>query len=295
MLLARARSLQARLLPHGVLDVVRQVLLFAAAYYAYRLVRGWIDDPQGATVAFDNARHLIHVEQTMGFFVEPSIQAWASTKPAIIDFASWVYLNCQTSVTVGALVFLYLFHNKSFYFVRNMFMVAMGFALIGYMIYPTAPPRMLPEFGFVDTVADFTGVSESSVASTSRSSRFRSSASSSISSPGPVSSSASPSRSCSSVSTSVVVASAPSAPLDVAFLGRPRAGADLAAALLVAVRVLVAVAALAAFAGALAAVLVAAPLAALAGERFAGELAGDLAAVRFTGSSVAGRALVAAT
>ena len=49
MLLARARSLQARLLPHGALDVVRQVLLFAAAYYAYRLVRGWIDDPAYAT------------------------------------------------------------------------------------------------------------------------------------------------------------------------------------------------------------------------------------------------------
>jgi membrane-associated phospholipid phosphatase len=44
-----------------------------------------------------------------------------------------------------------------------MFMVAMGFALIGYVIYPTAPPRMLPEYGFVDSVANFTGVSESSV------------------------------------------------------------------------------------------------------------------------------------
>jgi len=163
MLLARARSLQARFLPHGLLDVVRQVLLFAAAYYAYRLVRGWIDDPQGATVAFANARHLIHFEQTMGFFVEPSVQAWASTKPAIIDFASWVYLNCQTSVTLGALVFLYLFHNKSFYFVRNMFMVAMGIALVGYTVFPTAPPRFFPEWGFSDAVSNFTHVGHDDV------------------------------------------------------------------------------------------------------------------------------------
>src|SRR3954463_9214628 len=99
MLLARARSLQARLLPHGLLDVVRQVLLFAAAYYAYRLVRGWVDDPQGATVAFSHGPPLTPSEQTMGFFVEPSVQAWASTKPAIIDFASWVYLNCVSPVT----------------------------------------------------------------------------------------------------------------------------------------------------------------------------------------------------
>jgi hypothetical protein len=54
------------------------------------------------------------------------------------------------------------------------------------------------------------------------------------------------------------------------------------------------------FAGAFVAVLVARlvvvePLADLAADPFAPAVAGDLAAVRFTGSSVAGRALVAAT
>ena len=61
---------------------------------------------------------------------------------------------------------------------------------------------------------------------------------------------------------------------------------------------LLAAAVLADFAGALAArvaVVVLEPLAALAAGRFTAVLAGDLAAVRFTGSSVAGRALVAAT
>jgi hypothetical protein len=164
MLLARARSLQARLLPHGPIDVVRQVLLFAVAYYGYRLVRGWIDGPSGANTAFDNARHVIHIEQTLGFFVEPSVQAWASTKPAIIDFASWMYLNAQSSVTVGVLVYLYLFHNRNFYFVRNMFMVAMGIALVGYTVMPTAPPRFFPEWGFFDAVADFTGVNHDATA-----------------------------------------------------------------------------------------------------------------------------------
>src|SRR6187200_1152962 len=162
-MVSRARALQERLLPSGPLDALRQVLLFFIAYYGYRLVRGAIDDPAGASVAFQNARNVIHLEQGLGLFVEPSIQAWASTKPAIIDFASWVYLNCQTSVTLGALVFLYLFHNKSFYFVRNMFMVAMGIALIGYTVYPTAPPRFLPEWGFFDAVSNFTGVGHDDV------------------------------------------------------------------------------------------------------------------------------------
>jgi hypothetical protein len=41
--------------------------------------------------------------------------------------------------------------------------------------------------------------------------------------------------------------------------------------------------------------VVAEPLADLAADPFAPAVAGDLAAVRFTGSAVAGRALVAAT
>jgi hypothetical protein len=162
-MLARARSLQARFLPHGVGDVLWQVLLFALAYYGYRTVRGWVDDPAGAAVAFQHARELIHLEQALNIFVEPSIQTWASTKPVIIDFASWMYINAQTSVTLGALAYLYLFHNSSFYFVRNMFMVAMGIALVGYLVFPTAPPRFMPEWGFFDAVSDFTGVHHDSV------------------------------------------------------------------------------------------------------------------------------------
>jgi hypothetical protein len=158
MSLARLQSFAARLFPHGPLDVLRQVALFALAYYGYRYVRGYIDDPTGATVAFENARHLIGIERGLHVFVEPSVQSWAASTGFIHDGASWMYINAQTSVTLGALAFLYLFHNRSFYFVRNMFMVAMGIALLGYMLYPTAPPRFLPEWGFSDSVSQFTGV-----------------------------------------------------------------------------------------------------------------------------------------
>ena len=160
-MLARARSLQARMLPHGVTDVLRQVALFATAYYAYRLVRGAVDGR--AATAFQNARHLIDAERTLHVFVEPTVQAWASGSEVLIDTASWIYINAQVTITVSALIWLYLFRNKSFYFVRNMFVVAMGIALVGYIVFPTAPPRFFPEWGFIDSVADFTGVRSDSV------------------------------------------------------------------------------------------------------------------------------------
>lgn len=160
---ARLRTLQARLLPHGPLDVVRQVVLFMAAYQLYRLTRGLANNPEAATQAFKNARELIHTEQALNIFVEPSLQAFASGQQWLLDGASWIYINAQTSITLGALAWLYLFRNESFYFVRNMFLVAFGVALIGYTLFPTAPPRFFPEWGFFDVVSDFTGVPQDSV------------------------------------------------------------------------------------------------------------------------------------
>src|SRR4051812_45835366 len=155
-MLARARALQARALPHGPADAARQVALFAAAYYFYRLVRGLVDGR--ASAAFENARNLIDAERSLHIFVEPAIQGWAAGSHVVIDVASWIYINAQTTVTVSALVWLYLFRNSSFYFVRNMMVVAMVLALIGYVVYPAAPPRMFPEWGFQDSVANFTGI-----------------------------------------------------------------------------------------------------------------------------------------
>jgi PAP2 superfamily len=153
---SRLRLLQARVLPHGWLDVLRQVSLFGAAYLAYRLVRGMVEGK--ATAAFAHARDLISLERTLHFFIEPSVQAWASSSHIVMDASSWLYVNAQTTVTVGALIYLYLRHNGSFYFVRNMFVIAMAIALVGYVVFPTAPPRFLPEWGFIDTVSDITGV-----------------------------------------------------------------------------------------------------------------------------------------
>jgi membrane-associated phospholipid phosphatase len=152
----RLRSLHARMLPHGWRDVLRQLALLGLTYSTYQLVRGAVDGRPGP--AFQHARELISVERTLHFFVEPSIQAWASGSHFVMAVSSWIYINAQISISLGALVFLYVFHNRSFYFVRNMLIVAMAIALLGYIVFPTAPPRFLPEWGFTDTVSDITGV-----------------------------------------------------------------------------------------------------------------------------------------
>jgi len=150
-----------RLLPNGAADVFRQILLFCGAYWLYRLVRGLVYDQ--TVVAFAHANQIVHLERTLHVFAEPSIQHWAMRMDPLEDFTSWMYINSHFVITTVTLAGIYLFRNEHFYFVRNMFMVGMLLALVGYVIYPTAPPRLLPELGFTDSVANYTGVSEQSV------------------------------------------------------------------------------------------------------------------------------------
>lgn len=152
---ARAELFAARVLPRGWRDLGRQLALFCGAYYLYRIVRGAVDG-RGAQ-AFANAREIISLEQEMSLFVEPAVHAWANGTAWVGDAASWIYVNSHFAVTVLTLAWIYLWRNSAFYFVRNMFMAAMGMALILYVAFPTAPPRLMPEWGFADPVAELTG------------------------------------------------------------------------------------------------------------------------------------------
>ena len=145
------------------MDALRQLAIFAGAYYGYRLVRGFVDGQ--VSVAFENARMLVDVERSLGLFFEPQLQRWAMDAGWIADGANWMYVNSHFTITVSFLIWLYLARNSAFYWVRNMFVFAMFLALVGYLVFPTAPPRLLPEWGFADTVATFIGPEGSNSAS----------------------------------------------------------------------------------------------------------------------------------
>jgi PAP2 superfamily protein len=136
--------------------VFRQITLFVGAYLLYQLVRAVVAG--NGYKPFGDATKIINLERVLHVFVEPSVQAWVQGRHWLMDITDWSYLNAHYFVTIGALLFIYLRRNDSFYFVRNMFMIAMAIALVGYALYPTAPPRLMPEWGFTDSISQFMGV-----------------------------------------------------------------------------------------------------------------------------------------
>jgi len=149
-----------RFLPHGPADALRQLGLFVVADLLYETVRGVAEGREAA--AFANARAIVDIEKATGTFFEPGFQSALMDTRWLVDAANFAYMNTHFVITTAFLVWLYLFRNDAFYFVRNMFMVAMGLALIGYTLLPTAPPRLLAEYGFVDTITAYSQVNHDS-------------------------------------------------------------------------------------------------------------------------------------
>jgi hypothetical protein len=149
-----------RWLPQGYGDAARQLSLFVVAELCYEAVRGVADGER--VNAFTNGANVIDLEKGLHTFFEPDLQAVFIQHRWLIDFANFMYMNSHFVVTTAFLVWLYLFRNDRFYFVRNMFLVAMGLAVIGYALLPTAPPRLFPQEGFVDTITDYAQVNHDS-------------------------------------------------------------------------------------------------------------------------------------
>ena len=147
-------------LPNGWVDAGRQVALFVIAELCYETVRGVAEGKRAE--AFANAASIINFERSTGTFFEPALQSALIDQRWLIDAANFMYVNTHFVITTAFLIWLYFYRNPNFYFVRNMFMVAMALALVGYVLMPTAPPRLVPQAGFVDTIATYAQVKHDS-------------------------------------------------------------------------------------------------------------------------------------
>lgn len=149
-----------RALPRGYTDFARQLLIWFGFYVVYQIARGYAD--RDVARAFENGREVIALERRVGMLWELSLQGVLTSSDALIRAASWTYWLSQFAVLGLALLWVYLRRNDHFLRFRNTVLLANLIGLAGYVALPTAPPRMFPEYGFVDTLNDFSNVGHDS-------------------------------------------------------------------------------------------------------------------------------------
>jgi hypothetical protein len=150
-----------RMLPRGWWDFAFQLGLWLGFGLVYQVARGLADrDP---LEAFENGRLVIDAERAVHTLVEIDVQRVILEGGALaVDVVNYTYWLAQFPLLGLALLWIYLRRHESFIAVRNWILATNLVALVGYVLMPTAPPRMFPEEGFVDTLASSAAVNHGS-------------------------------------------------------------------------------------------------------------------------------------
>jgi hypothetical protein len=103
-------------------------------------------------VALRHAQDVVSLERSLHIFVEESVQHAALAVPGLVGTLDFAYLTLHLSLTGGLLLWLHRRRPEAYPVVRTTLLLATALAVVGYVLFPTAPPR-LSGVGIVDTVS----------------------------------------------------------------------------------------------------------------------------------------------
>jgi hypothetical protein len=150
-----------RYLPRGWSHFWLQVGIWFGFLAAYQLARGLA--PHDPARAFANGLRVIGWEQTHAHqLIELTLQNFAASSHLLELAVSFTYWNSEFTVVCLTLLWVYLRRHEAFSRFRNMLLLANVIGLVGYVLVPTAPPRMFPGLGFADTLGSVGGLNHGS-------------------------------------------------------------------------------------------------------------------------------------
>ncbi|GAA1609083.1 phosphatase PAP2 family protein [Kribbella sancticallisti] len=131
--------------------VVREAVLLATLFGVYSLGRQFAAGHTGS--AFGNAREVLSFQRLLHLPDEAAIQQAGLQVPHLIEGANLYYAAVHAPLTAAVLLWLSIWRPMAYPRVRWTMVSLTGLATIGHILFPLAPPRMMP--GFVDTGLKF--------------------------------------------------------------------------------------------------------------------------------------------
>jgi membrane-associated phospholipid phosphatase len=121
-------------------------------YGAYDATRGLRHS--SVVTANHNGWLLLHAERHLHGTPEHPLNQLLWHLPGLAVPSAYFYATLHFIVTPGVLVWLYRRHANSYRTARRVLVIATVASLVGFWLFPTAPPRLLPGSGIRDTLAD---------------------------------------------------------------------------------------------------------------------------------------------
>ncbi|PXX68940.1 PAP2 superfamily protein [Nocardia tenerifensis] len=132
-------------------EAVRQLALITVLYLGYRVGRMFTADDR--VRAFGNARGLLGLEDRLWLPEETTLQSVFVHHDSFAVPANFYYATAHFTVAVAVLLWLWIFRPEHYRWTRNLMVALTAAALVVHVLVPLAPPRMLPDLGFVDLAA----------------------------------------------------------------------------------------------------------------------------------------------
>lgn len=132
-------------------QLMLEITICGGLLIIYRAIRGF--NKTDLQTAFSNARGIISFEQWLGMPFEDDLQRWLLDHPTIIKLLNHYYIWFHFPAAIALLLWLFVRHADRYRPFRNLMAFATFSALVIHLVYPLAPPRMIP--GFVDTMRVF--------------------------------------------------------------------------------------------------------------------------------------------
>ncbi|MGA2286165.1 MAG: phosphatase PAP2 family protein [Dehalococcoidia bacterium] len=130
-----------------------EAALLVGLMFIYWVIRGAL--PERTADAFNRAYQIIHFEQRFGFFWESGWQEHMIGDRALVDIVNGIYLYGHLPLLVGCGIWIYVQSRERYRVYRNALLISAVIGLFIYGFFPVAPPRLMPNLGFVDTIAMF--------------------------------------------------------------------------------------------------------------------------------------------
>jgi hypothetical protein len=128
------------------------VLVLVAALF-YFGVRGLTQGSAGEAIA--HGHDVLSLEQRLGIDIEAGVQRATLRDHTMVTLANWVYMWGHWPVVASTLFVLYRRDRGRYLLLRNSMFVSGAVGLVIFAAYPVAPPRLLPDSPFVDTVTNW--------------------------------------------------------------------------------------------------------------------------------------------
>lgn len=137
-----------------VLRAVIELAIIATLYFAYRF--GRLVGLGREDIAHTHAELIHRAERFLHLPSEASIQAAVAHIPEVYELANHYYVTLHFPVIVAFLLWGFFARpRREYLWTRNLLIVQTSLALLIHIAFPLAPPRMFPQWGFVDTMAVF--------------------------------------------------------------------------------------------------------------------------------------------